>query len=72
MALNFKSSPKLISTGQTVNVNIIFENLGKHQNVQQVPFKMDISKGDKTIFSDFFYGSNGEASLQLDPAIHLQ
>jgi hypothetical protein len=68
VALNFDSSPKVISPGQTVNVRINFEDLGKQQNVQQVTFRMDISKDGKTIFSDFFYGPTGEVNLQFRPS----
>lgn len=68
VALNFESSPKVISPNQNVNLKISFEDLGKQQNVQQVTLRMDISKDGKTIFSDFFYGSNGEVDLQFRPS----
>jgi hypothetical protein len=68
VSLNFDSNPKVINPSQPVNIKINFEDLGKHQNVQQVTFRMDISKDGKTIFSDFFYGPTGEVNLQFRPS----
>jgi hypothetical protein len=68
VALNFESSPKVISAGETVVMNIGFEDLGKQQNVQQVTFRMEVSKDGKTIFTDLFYGPTGEVNLQFKPS----
>jgi hypothetical protein len=68
VALNFESSPKVISAGKTVAMNIGFEDLGKKQNVQHVTFRMEVSKDDKTIFSDYFYGPAGDVNLQFRPS----
>lgn len=65
VALNFDSSPKVISAGQTVAINIGFEDLGKEQNVQHVTFRMEVSKDGKALFSDFFHGHAGEVKLQF-------
>ncbi|HEY3094525.1 MAG TPA: hypothetical protein VGJ42_02075 [Nitrososphaera sp.] len=65
VALNFESSPKVITAGQTVAINIGFEDLGKQQNVQHVTFRMEVSKDGKGIFSDFFHGHAGEVKLQF-------
>jgi len=65
VALNFDSSPKVISAGETVVMNIGFEDLGKQQNVQHVTFRMEVSKDGKTIFTDYFHGHDGEVNLQF-------
>lgn len=65
VALNFDSSPKVISAGQTVVINIGFEDLDKQQNVQHVTFRMEVSKDGKAIFTDFFHGHAGEVKLQF-------
>jgi hypothetical protein len=65
VALNFESSPKVISAGETVAMNIGFEDLGKQQNVQHVTFRMEVSKDGKTIFTDYFHGHNGAVDLQF-------
>jgi len=65
VALNFESSPKVISAGGTVAMNIGFEDLGKQTNVQHVTFRMEVSKANKTIFTDYFHGHNGAVNLQF-------
>ena len=55
----------MISAGETVAINIGFEDLGKQQNVEHVTFRMEVSKDDKTILSDFFHGHAGEVDLQF-------
>jgi hypothetical protein len=60
-----RAVPEVIGAGETVAINLGFEDLGKQQNVQHVTFRMEVSKDGKGIFSDFFHGHTGEVKLQF-------
>jgi hypothetical protein len=65
VALNFESNPKIIDVNQTANISINFEDLAKKQNIQHVTFRLEILKNEKTIFTDFFHGHNGQVNLRI-------
>ena len=65
LVLDMQTVPVNIIQGDDVLMTIGFLDEGKNANIQHVTFRMDISKDEKHIFSDFFHDHNGEVRLMF-------
>lgn len=65
ISLDFESQPSPITTGQDVEVKISFVDEKAKKSVNHVTFRMDISKDEKRLLSEFFHSHEGEIDLSF-------
>ena len=65
ISLNFDSQPSPIIAGQNAEMQLSFDDENEKKKVGHVTFRMDISKDERHILSEFFHSHQGDMRISF-------